>query len=62
MQPYAKERLALSKGRKGGLVLNNSDLILHLVEQLIVEREKNIILQYEQKQQMQNDSQVKTNM
>jgi len=42
--------------------LNNSDLILHLVEQLIAEREKNIILQQEQKQQMQNDSQVKTNM
>ena len=54
------ERLALSKERKGGLVLNNSDLILHLVEQLIAEREKNIILQLEQKLQVQKDNQVKT--
>ena len=61
MQPYAEERPALSEGRKGGLVLNNADLILHLVEQLITEREKNIRLQQEQQQQMQNNI-VKTKM
>lgn len=57
------ERLAFSKGRKGGLVLNNADLILHLVEELIAEKEKNIKLQQEQqKQQVQKDANVKTNM
>ena len=61
MQPYAEERPALSEGRKGGLVLNNADLILHLVEQLITEKEKNIRLQQEQQQQMQNNI-VKTKM
>lgn len=61
MQPYAEERPALSEVRKGGLVLNNADLILHLVEQLITEREKNIRLQQEQQQQMQNNI-VKTKM
>ena len=61
MQPYAEERPALSEGRKGGLVLNNADLILHLIEQLITEKEKNIRLQQEQQQQMQNNI-VKTKM
>lgn len=61
MQPYAEERPALSEGRKEGLVLNNADLILHLVEQLITEKEKNIRLQQEQQQQMQNNI-VKTKM
>ena len=44
--------------------LNNSDLILHLVEELIAEREKNIILQLEQinqQKQMQSKN-AKTNM
>ena len=44
------------------MVLNNSDLILHLVEQLIAEKEKNFILQQVQKkQQMQEESKAKTN-
>lgn len=58
------ERLALSKGREGGLTLNNCDLILHFVDKYIAEREKNILLQQElehQKQQMQNNNKVKTN-
>ena len=51
------ERLALSKGRKGGLKLNNCDLILHFVDKYIAEKEKNIILQQqlEQQRQMQDD-------
>lgn len=53
MQPYAEERPALSEGRKGGLMLNNSDLILHLVEELIAEKEKNFRLQQEQEKQQQ---------
>lgn len=58
-----KERLALFDGRKGGLCVNNSDLILHLVEKLIAEREKNILLEQQQKQQqMQKDNNVKTKM
>jgi hypothetical protein len=43
--------------------LNNSDLILHLVEQLLTEREKNIKMQQEQEKnqsQMQKEI-VKTN-
>jgi hypothetical protein len=39
-------------------MLNNADLILHLVEQLMAEKEKNIRLQQEQEkqqQQMQNN-------
>lgn len=60
---YANERLALSKGRKGGLNLTNSDLILHFVNKYIAEREKNIILQQQLKQQeqMQDEKTVKTN-
>ena len=55
MQPYAEERPALSEGRKGAIVLNHCDLILHLVEQLVAEKEKNFILQQtQQQQQMQN--------
>ncbi len=43
--------------------MNNSDLILHLVEQLIVEKEKNIILEQQKHQQkMQNSNNVKTKM
>jgi len=43
--------------------LNQSDLILRLVEQLIAEKEKNIIFeQQKQQQQMQNDNNVKTKM
>lgn len=59
----------LSKGslylrRKGVKVLNHCDLILHLVNELIAEKEKNIKLQQEkEQQQMQNDkNNVKTNM
>ena len=44
--------------------MSNSDLILHLVEQLIAEKEKNIRLEYEKQyqQQMQIGNNVKTNM
>jgi len=42
--------------------LNNSELILRLVEQLVAEKEKNFILQQaQQQQQMQNDIKAKTN-
>ncbi len=41
--------------------MNNCDLILHFVDKYIVEREKNIILQQQLEQQMQNEKQVKTN-
>lgn len=34
-------------------MLNNSDLILHLVEELIAEKEKNFKLQQEQEKQQQ---------
>mgnify|MGYP003450359113 CR=1 FL=1 len=61
MQPYAEERPALSEGRKGAIVLNHCDLILHLVEQLVAEKEKNFILQQtQQQQQMQDTNNVKT--
>ena len=45
-------------------VLNHCDLILHLVNELIAEKEKNIKLQQEKgQQQMQNDkNNVKTKM
>lgn len=45
-------------------MLNNTDLILHLVEELIAEKEKNFKLQQEQeKQQQQMQSNiVKTKM
>ncbi len=56
------ERLALFKGRKGGYILNNADLILHLVEELIAEKEKNIRLQQEQQQQQMQCNNAKTNM
>lgn len=43
-------------------MLSNSDLILHLVEELIVEKEKNIKLQQEKQQQQMQISIVKTKM
>lgn len=49
------------KGGKEAIVLNNSELILRLVEQLVAEKEKNFILQQAQQQQlMQDDSKAKT--
>jgi len=42
--------------------LNNADLILHLVEKLIAEKEKNIKLQQEREQKVQKDTLAKTNM
>ncbi len=55
-----KERLALSKGRKGGLNVNNCDLILHFVDKYIAEKEKNIRLeqQLQQQEQVQDDKTV----
>lgn len=61
MQPYADERLALSEGRKGGFSLNLSDVILHLVDELIAEKEKNFMLQQNQQQQVQDEKPTKTN-
>ena len=61
MQPYADERLALSEGRKGGFSLNLSDVILHLVDELIAEKEKNFMLQQNQQQQVQDEKTTKTN-
>ena len=46
------------------MVLNTSDLILHLVDKYIAEKEKNFMLQQkieQQYQQMQDDNKVKTN-
>ena len=57
-QPNAK------KGGKGVMILNTSDLILHLVDKYIAEKEKNFMLQQkieQQYQQMQDDNKVKTN-
>ena len=51
---------ALSKGRKGGLKLNCSDLILHLVNELISEKEKNFKLQQDNQQQKRQENDVKT--
>lgn len=45
------------------MILNTSDLILHLVDKYIAEKEKNIILQQKlepQNQQMQDYNKVKT--
>lgn len=61
MQPYADERLALSEGRKGGFSLNLSDVILHLVDELIAEKEKNFMLLQNQQQQVQDEKTTKTN-
>ena len=61
MQPYSDERLALSEGRKGGFSLNLSDVILHLVDELIAEKEKNFMLQQNQQQQVQDEKPTKTN-
>lgn len=61
MQPYADERLALSEGRKEGFSLNLSDVILHLVDELIAEKEKNFMLQQNQQQQVQDEKTTKTN-
>ncbi|MBO6233727.1 MAG: hypothetical protein J6I85_02785 [Clostridia bacterium] len=43
--------------------MNNCDLILHFVEKYITEKEKNILLQQELKQQkqVQSNTNVKTN-
>ena len=46
------------------MILNTSDLILHLVDKYIAEKEKNFMLQQkieQQYQQMQDDNKVKTN-
>jgi len=48
-----KERLALSKGRKGDYELNASDVILNLVDRLLAEKEKNFLLQLQQLKQIQ---------
>lgn len=50
-QPYAKERLAFSKGRKGGLHLNANDVILNLIDRLLAEKEKNSMLKLQQEKQ-----------
>lgn len=46
------------------MILNTSDLILHLVDKYIAEKEKNFMLQQkieQQYQQMQDNNKVKTN-
>lgn len=46
------------------MILNTSNLILHLVDKYIAEKEKNFMLQQkieQQYQQMQDDNKVKTN-
>lgn len=64
MQPNAKKGQLFLKGGKGVMILNTSDLTLHLVDKYIVEKEKNFMLQQkieQQNQQMQDDNKVKTN-
>lgn len=46
---------------KGGHQMNHCELILNLVDKYIAEREKNIILQQQLKNQ-QEEKQVKTNI
>lgn len=41
--------------------MNHCDLILNLVDKYIAEKEKNIILQQQLQQQIQDKKQVKTN-
>ena len=42
------------------MILNTSDLILHLVDKYIAEKEKNFMLK-QQLEQMQENNKVKTN-
>ena len=53
MQPYAEERLALSKGRKGGSNMVANDVILRFVEMLMAEKDKNVELRLNQLKQKQ---------
>lgn len=52
-----KERLALSKGGKGGYILNANDVILHLLDMVIAEKEKNFMLQQQQQKQQSEQMQ-----
>lgn len=47
---------------KGGHQMNHCDLILHLVDKYIAEREKNILLQQKLQQQEKDEQQAKTNI
>ena len=52
-----KRPVFFSKAERGASVLNLSDVILHLVDMVIAEKEKNFMLQQNQKQpqQMQDE-------
>lgn len=49
------------KGGKGVIALNNSDVILHLVDMIIAEKEKNfeLRLQQQESQQIQDENSSK---
>ena len=51
------ERLALSKGRKGGLHMTVGDSILNLVDKLLAERDKVVKLELSQQHQLNKDEQ-----
>ena len=51
------ERLAFSKGRKGGLQMTIGDAILNLVDKLLAEREKVVKLELSQQHQLDKDGQ-----
>ena len=52
------ERLAFSKGRKGGLQMTIGDAILNLVDKLLAEREKVVKLELSQQYQLNKDEQL----
>ena len=61
MPTLRKERLALSKGRKGGTHVTAHDTIINLVDKLLIEKEKNFSLQMQLNQlQSQQESKNKT--
>ena len=57
MSTLCSERLAFSKGRKGGLQMTVGDAILNLVDKLLAEREKVVKLELSQLHQLNKDKQ-----
>ena len=58
MSTLCSERLAFSKGRKGGLQMTIGDAILNLVDKLLAEREKVLKLELSQQYQLNKDEQL----
>ena len=55
MSTLCSERLAFSKGQKGGLQMTVGDAILNLVDKLLAEREKVVKLELSQLHQLNKD-------